>query len=402
MPLHTKRSLSLSSLLVLTLSLGTPAALGQTQDIVETAVSSGTFTTLVAALGAADLVSTLQGDGPFTVFAPSDEAFAKIPAGLREALLQPEARDELTAILTYHVIAGRRVPLERLVAADGTETVGGRPLRIRQDRRDVLVDDAKVTATVACTNGVIHVIDTVLVPNLGVLVSAGAKAGQLSLLQAALQAADLDEVLASEGPITILAPTDEAFGRVPEQTLQRLLQPQNRELLGVILKYHVVPGRVSAVKALAAGKASTVQGDPVRFGLSAGRLQVNDANVIVNDLRAANGVIHLIDAVLMPPDAPQPRAQGRLVIGINYGRPSSEQRMMLGLGSGEGITVTNVSSRGAAKDAGLLKGDIIVSINGAPATLERLSQAKGEAGAGGTLDMVIARKVEVEVRSASH
>ena len=152
------------SLLAITASAGNYAKKSK-KDIVETAVSSGSFNTLVAALEAAGLSDTLQGDGPFTVFAPTDEAFAKLPAGTVENLLLPENKDQLTAILTYHVVAGK-VTAAQVVKLDSATTVNGQDVRIRVEENVVMIDGASVaTADVMASNGVIHVIDEVILPN---------------------------------------------------------------------------------------------------------------------------------------------------------------------------------------------------------------------------------------------
>lgn len=134
------------------------------KDIVDTAVAAGQFNTLAAALTAAGLVDTLKGDGPFTVFAPTDEAFAKLPAGTVETLLKPENRDQLIAILTYHVVSGK-VKAAQVVDLDSATTVQGGTVDIAVKYGTVSVDNAKVIKTdIMASNGVIHVIDTVLMP----------------------------------------------------------------------------------------------------------------------------------------------------------------------------------------------------------------------------------------------
>jgi len=133
-------------------------------DIVDTAVAAGSFNTLVAAVQAAGLVETLKSDGPFTVFAPTDEAFAKLPSGTVEMLLKPENKDKLVAVLTYHVVAGKVMSGDIAGKRVAPETVQGRPLAIWATN-DVMVNDARVVAAdVEATNGVIHVIDKVLLP----------------------------------------------------------------------------------------------------------------------------------------------------------------------------------------------------------------------------------------------
>jgi uncharacterized surface protein with fasciclin (FAS1) repeats len=132
------------------------------KDIVDTAVAAGSFKTLATALQAAGLVDTLKGQGPFTVFAPTDEAFAKLPAGTVQELLKPENKAKLTAILTYHVVPGR-VPASEVAKINSAKTVNGQSLMIKANSGTVMVDNAQVAQTdILCSNGVIHVIDSVL------------------------------------------------------------------------------------------------------------------------------------------------------------------------------------------------------------------------------------------------
>jgi uncharacterized surface protein with fasciclin (FAS1) repeats len=140
------------------------SASAQAADIVDTAVSAGQFNTLAAALGAAGLVDTLKGEGPFTVFAPTDDAFAKLPAGTVETLLMPENKDQLVAILTYHVVPGAVMAAD-VVNLTEAATVNGAMVNVSVDGGSVKINDANVTATdIAASNGVIHVIDSVILP----------------------------------------------------------------------------------------------------------------------------------------------------------------------------------------------------------------------------------------------
>ena len=141
-----------------------PARAQHTKDIVDTAVAAGSFTTLAKALTAADLVATLKGPGPFTVFAPTDEAFAKLPAGTLENLLKPENKDQLRRILTYHVVSGE-VRAADVVKLQSAKAVSGDTITVKVKDGKVHVDDASVTKTdIPASNGVIHVIDTVILP----------------------------------------------------------------------------------------------------------------------------------------------------------------------------------------------------------------------------------------------
>ena len=146
------------------LSVTTSALAAAKKDIVDTAVAAGDFKTLAAALQAAGLVDTLKGPGPFTVFAPTDEAFAKLPAGTVEELLKPENKEKLVAILTYHVVPGK-VMAKDVMKLTSAKTVNGKSVTITHQNGVVMVDNAKVVQTdIAASNGVIHVIDSVILP----------------------------------------------------------------------------------------------------------------------------------------------------------------------------------------------------------------------------------------------
>ena len=269
-------------------------------DIVDTAVGAGSFKTLAAALGAADLVDTLKGPGPFTVFAPTDEAFAKLPAGTVETLLKPENKGTLAGILTYHVVPGA-VKAEQVVSLSNATTVNGQRVDITTEG-GVKVDNANVIQTdIVCDNGVIHVIDSVILPADKNIVETAQEAGVFSTLVAAADAAGLVGALTGDGSLTVLAPTDEAFSKLPEGTVATLLKPENRQQLADILKYHVVSGRVYSDQALSASTAATLQGASVQFFAGNSGASVNGAKLLQVDLEASNGVIHVIDTVLMPP-----------------------------------------------------------------------------------------------------
>ncbi len=269
-------------------------------DIVTTAVKNGNFKTLAAAVKAAGLVEALQGEGPFTVFAPTDAAFAKLPKGTVETLLKPENKGKLAGILTFHVVPGK------VMAADAAKVTGAVTLngqRVDIDASNgVTVDGAQVvTADIACSNGVIHVIDSVMLPADKNLVETADAAGTFKTLLTAAKAAGLADALTGDGPLTVFAPNDAAFAKLPEGTVANLLKPENKSQLVAILKYHVVSGRVYSDAAVAAGKAATLQGQPVEITVSGGAAMVNSAKLLATDLDASNGVIHVVDSVLMPP-----------------------------------------------------------------------------------------------------
>ena len=155
---------SLGAAAILTIIIDAAVAADDQMDIVDTAVSADDFETLAAALTAADLLETLKGEGPFTVFAPTDAAFAKLPAGTVEELLQPENLDRLTAILKYHVVSGA-VSAEEVMKLKELETANGQSIDISASEGNVTVDDATIiSADIQASNGVIHAIDTVILP----------------------------------------------------------------------------------------------------------------------------------------------------------------------------------------------------------------------------------------------
>ena len=279
------------------------------KDIVDTAVADGRFTTLVAAVGAAELVDTLKGEGPFTVFAPTDDAFAALPAGTVDELLKPENKQQLTDILLYHVVSGKVMAAD-VTALTSATTVLGKDVAIKVDMGNVYINEAKVIITdIETSNGVIHVIDAVLLPpaedaamETNTIVDIAVADGRFTTLVAALGAAELVETLSGEGPFTVFAPTDDAFAALPAGTLDSLLLPENKQQLTDILLYHVVSGKVMAADVVTLTSATTVLGKDVTITVKDGNVFLNDTvQVIITDIEASNGVIHVIDAVLLPP-----------------------------------------------------------------------------------------------------
>lgn len=272
----------------------------QPGTIVDIAVADGRFETLVAALQAAELVDTLQGAGLFTVFAPTDDAFAALPEGTVATLL--EDIPALTNILLYHVVAGD-VRAADVVTLESAVTVQGDSVSITVDGDSVRINDSLVViADIVASNGVIHVIDAVMLPPepLGSIVDIALADERFETLVAALQAAGLVETLQGDGPFTVFAPTDEAFAALPEGTVAALLE--DVPALTNVLLYHVVVGDVRAADVVTLDTAVTVQGEPVRISVEGDSVRINDALVVIADIAASNGVIHVIDAVLLPPE----------------------------------------------------------------------------------------------------
>ena len=368
---------SLKSLLLTATILSAPAAFAQTanpmvggaemfaeKNIIENAVNSPINTTLVAAVKAAGLVETLSGPGPFTVFAPTDAAFAALPAGTVDTLLKPENKDMLTKILTCHVVAGNAMSdaVSGMIADGGgmyeVTTVGGCKLTLKMDGDKLTVTDERgqvatvTTADVVQSNGVIHVIDTVLLPaekaamadtmasdsmasdtmaSEGMamdnpMVGGAAMFADKNIIEnavnspihttlvAAVKAAGLVETLSGPGPFTVFAPTDEAFAALPAGTVDTLLKPENKATLTKVLTAHVVAGRITAADLIAGAKASptgfynfnAVSGDALSAQVTpSGRVFIYDESgnayeVTTADVMQSNGVIHVVNGVLLP------------------------------------------------------------------------------------------------------
>jgi transforming growth factor-beta-induced protein len=269
-------------------------------DIVTTAVGAGQFTTLASLLEKAGLVDTLKGPGPFTVFAPTDAAFAKVPKATLDALAADPAK--LKAVLLYHVVSGS-VPASAVVKLSSAKTVNGASVAIKVQDSTVFVNDAKVvSADVMATNGIIHVLDTVLLPPAAPqnIVKTAVAAGQFKTLASLLQKAGLVKTLQG-GSWTVFAPTDAAFAKVPKATLAKL--GKNPALLKKVLLYHVVKGAVPASKVITlSGKSvRTAAGVPVKIKVAGGSVILNGSTKVTTaDVKASNGIIHVINKVLIP------------------------------------------------------------------------------------------------------
>ncbi len=269
-------------------------------NIVETALAAGNFKTLAAALTAADLVKPLQGAGPFTVFAPTDEAFAALPKGTLENLLKPKNKATLQSILTYHVVPGTYLA-DKVVKMPFAGSLNGQRVGFKVSDNGVTINGARITVTdIKCSNGVIHVIDSVILPSTDDIIETAVKAGKFNTLAAAIKAAGLVEALKADGPVTVFAPTDAAFAALPKGTVENLLKPENKVQLAAILKFHVIPGRVYADAAAKGAKVATLQGSSIQTMAKDGKVWVNGAQVVGADIETSNGVIHIIDTVLLP------------------------------------------------------------------------------------------------------
>jgi uncharacterized surface protein with fasciclin (FAS1) repeats len=265
------------------------------QNIVQTAIAAGQFKTLASLLTKAGLVDTLATGGPFTVFAPTDAAFAKVPKATLAALAKHPA--QLKAVLLYHVVPGT-VTASDVVKLNSAKTLEGSSVLIKANKGGVFVNQAKVTTPdVMASNGVIHVINKVLIPPKNIVATAKA-AGTFTTLTTLLKKSGLAGTLAKKGPFTVFAPTDAAFAKVPKATLAALAK--NKAKLRAVLLYHVVKGQVTAAQAMKLRSAKTLQGKSLKIRVKGGKVFVGGAAVVNADVLASNGVVHVINKVLIP------------------------------------------------------------------------------------------------------
>ncbi len=280
--------------------------IAQERNIVQTAIEDGRFHILVLTLRVADLVEALSGPGPFTVFAPTDAAFEKLPPEVLRELLRPESHRRLVELLTYHVVGGKALTAAEILAMNPPfklKMLNNLTTEITVNAGKVEINNSTVTqADVRCTNGIIHVIDTVIFPPN--IVQTAINDGRFKTLVTALTAAGLVEPLSRAGPFTVFAPTDAAFAKLPPGTLDNLLKPENRPELIRILTYHVVANReLTSADILALNppfRLEMLNGLSTEVTVAGGMIKVNSATVIVANVFASNGIVHAIDTVLLP------------------------------------------------------------------------------------------------------
>ena len=291
--------------LVLTLLIASTLPLSvnadQSQDIPTNAAGTGIHNSLVAALSHANLVGTLGGPGPFTVFAPTDQAFTDAGIDLND-FDTPEENATLTQILLHHVVAGS-VPAADVKDGMMATTVNGDKFKFTVSNGAVSIGAAQVTMPdVLASNGIIHVIDKVLMPPADIPTTAQTTGIHTSLVAAVIQA-ELLSTLQGPGPFTVFAPTDQAFIDAGID-LASLDTAEGKATLSDILLYHVVSAEVPAKNVSDCMLADAANGQQLSFTVG-DAVMVNDANITLTDVIASNGLIHVIDKVLMPTDSPR-------------------------------------------------------------------------------------------------
>lgn len=275
----------------------TPLPMG---DVVATALTNQVFTQLAGMVVDAGLVETLRG-GPFTVFAPTDDAFARLPLEVLRAVQDFDAdgdgvKELVATVLLHHVVPGAISP-DQLTAGELT-TAAGTTLAVTEVDGQLYVEGNPVGAGVEATNGWVYVMGDVLVPAIGDIVAVATTLPGFATLAELVTTAGLVETLQGEGPFTVFAPVDAAFTALPAATLDAVLA--DPALLAKVLTYHVLPG-VLTIDQLPPGTYTTVAGVDLTITLDAdGRTLVDGNPILVQNVRATNGVIHVIGAVLVP------------------------------------------------------------------------------------------------------
>ena len=266
----------------------------QDPSITEIAAADAQFSTLVGALQSTGLDAALDGDGEFTVFAPTNDAFAALPEGTLESLTE----QQLETILLYHVL-GAEVFSGQLEAQQAPETLSGEEIFVTASAGGVTVNAAAsvTTADIEARNGVIHVIDEVLMPDaFGTIVNNAAKRYFLSSLVEAVIQADLVDALLGDGPFTVFAPTDEAFAAIAS-----VAADLTAEELSNVLLYHVIQGEVLSTDLQPTQQVTALNGETLTIEVAGGAATINgSADITTVDIQGTNGVIHVIDEVLLP------------------------------------------------------------------------------------------------------
>jgi len=269
------------------------------QTVVDVIVNSPDHTTLETAVIAADLDVPLSGDGPFTVFAPTDDAFNALPADALDILLMDPTGD-LARVLLYHVL-GSEVMSTDLMDGMTSTTLLGQDITVSITGTTVMINDATVTVTnIPATNGVVHVLDAVLSPPASTIVDVVVNSPVHTTLETAVIAAELDDDLSGDGPFTLFAPTDDAFDALPPDVLDELLVNPTGDLANILL-YHAASGEALSTDLMDGMAVPTLLGDDINVTINGADVIIDDAQVVVANIRTFNGVVHVIDAVLTPP-----------------------------------------------------------------------------------------------------
>jgi len=308
-------------------STAMPDPVVPTQTIAELAVATKDLSTLVAALSACDLVNTFNGTEKFTVFAPVDTAFAALDAATLSCLLAPVGLPTLTEVLKYHVVSGAALAKDLSNGQELDTLDGKQQLKVVKDGTTVKVGDGTVIAAdIMATNGVVHEVDAVLIPedfvapmcgDAGSIADLAVATASLSTLVAALSAADLVDTFNGTTVFTVFAPTDDAFAALGDGAVACLTEKANIPALTEVLKYHVVAGYDLAASITDGLMVDTLDDQKLTFTLVDGMVKIDGASTVsAADNYATNGVVHVIDAVLIPDGWTNPCAGSTLAADV--------------------------------------------------------------------------------------
>lgn len=328
-------------------------------EIVE---GSSAHETLEVAIGAAALNGVLSTDGPFTLFAPTDDAFAELPAGTIDQLLANTAA--LEEVLLYHTLIGAEATSGDLERGQTVETlVGDAFVEITADGQ-IFIDNAEVTmADIDADNGVVHVIDAVLLPARETVVDVVITSPDHTTLESAITLAKLSGALSGDGPFTLFAPTDDAFANLDPATLQAALDDPEG-LLTTVLTYHVVDGAVTS-DMLSTGLVPTLQGESLDVVVDNATVTVNGATVIQPNLEVDNGVVHVVDGVLLPPSITSTAEVAYELVTI-YPNPTADQ-LTINVQQVDDARYSIISSDGSIVRSGVLPRNNTIAVADIPA-----------------------------------
>jgi transforming growth factor-beta-induced protein len=305
-------------------------AAGGAADLASVARDAG-LTTLLTLVEASGIAEQLPSE-PITILAPTNEAFSRLPEAEVRRLLSPEGRRDLQRILAHHVLPGR-VPAAAAFGLRRAESLAGQSLAI-EPGPSLVIGGARVLATdVAFDGGLVHVIDGVLIPETRTIAEVAAGVEDLSTLVSLVRQAGLLEQLGprNDGPWTVFAPVNSAFAALPADLVAALTSPAGRMQLATVLGFHVVPGRVRLADLAGTPSLRTLSGEPVSVAVEGGGIRVGGAGIAAADIETANGVVHLLDAVMLPPS-----------LASAAGEPTR------GLPADAGMSAERLAARGAA------------------------------------------------------
>ena len=377
-----------------------PAAPAAPSDLVSTVAQTPALSSFRLAIDASGLAEALATTGPFTLLAPSNEAIARLDKQTLASLMEPENQPALAAIIAHHVIPGRLAASD-LARLSSVPSLSGQRLEVRRGPSGpIIAGGAVVFSDVQARNGVVHIVDALLLPTTRDIRATLEASGRFNRFLSLLDVIDEDDLIPPGSQVTLLAPTDEAFSALSNEAVSMLKTRRNREVLRSLLENHVIAGRLTAAQAIAQSPIRTAQGSTLRAMRDEdGRLllqftEKDTATVLAADLDTTNGLVQVVDALIVPPAGLKLTPDGRLVVGLFLDNAGSVLASQFALDGKRALVVSNLTEGGPAQKAGVLKNDVVVSINGQLATSAALSEAKEAVGYGGFIDFVIYRKGE--------